>query len=273
MWTVYKHTCKINGKIYIGITKNSVKQRWGKDGHGYKPSKGEYTCFYRAIQKYGWDNFEHEILFEGLTYEQALEKEKDLIKFYNCKAPFGYNLTEGGDGTLGIKVTKEFRKKKSEAMSGGNNITARKVSCDGKIFDTINDCAEYLGVSRNKLVRWIIGKTIIPKDVLIKKPQFLDASPNYKVSRKLKTEKGTKVLFMGKIYSSITELSIELNIDKGTLGGWLCGRYGISKPYQWLLETDLSIYGQPSKIKPARNSKEGRFKSNGVDLSTPHDDD
>lgn len=248
-WTVYRHINKINNKIYVGITKNSVAQRWGKNGRGYKPSQSEHTCFYKAIQKYGWNNFEHEILFEGLTYELAIEKEKELIKLYNCKAPFGYNLTDGGEGTSGIEVSEKVRKKRSQNMSGNNNIKAKKVFCDGKIFDTINDCADYLGVNRNKLVRWITGETIIPKDILDKNPYFIGESPNYKICKQQTPIIRTQVIFQGRIFPSVAECARFLNIDKGTLDGWLHGIYGISKPYQWLLDTDLCIYGQEQKIR------------------------
>lgn len=63
MYTVYQHKNKINGKIYIGITKQSPEKRWGINGCNYKTS----PHFYSAIKKYGWGNFEHNILFVGLT--------------------------------------------------------------------------------------------------------------------------------------------------------------------------------------------------------------
>lgn len=64
---VYKHTNRINGKVYIGITSQKVQERWGSQGQKYKGS----TYFYHAIQKYGWDNFDHEILFTNLTQAEA----------------------------------------------------------------------------------------------------------------------------------------------------------------------------------------------------------
>ena len=61
-WTIYKHTNKINGKIYIGQTHyKNVNERF-KNGLGYKRSDGKYSYFWEAIQKYGWNNFSHEIL-------------------------------------------------------------------------------------------------------------------------------------------------------------------------------------------------------------------
>ena len=56
---VYRHVNEVNGKVYIGITCQSLNDRW-RNGKGY----GKSTHFAHAIQKYGWDNFEHEILFE-----------------------------------------------------------------------------------------------------------------------------------------------------------------------------------------------------------------
>lgn len=53
-YTVYVHVNKINGKMYVGITSQTVEQRW-RQGKGYK----HCVFFYRAIEKYGWDGFEH----------------------------------------------------------------------------------------------------------------------------------------------------------------------------------------------------------------------
>ena len=63
-FTVYMHINKINDKKYIGITSYSLKERW-RNGNGY----GENTPFGQAIKKYGWNNFEHKILYSDLTLE------------------------------------------------------------------------------------------------------------------------------------------------------------------------------------------------------------
>lgn len=104
VYCVYCHTNLINNKKYIGITSQLPNHRWGKDGNGYK---GQLK-FYRAIQKYGWDNFSHEILFENLTLEDANEKEKELIKTYDTVKK-GYNVTLGGsDGSHFYRKVKQF---------------------------------------------------------------------------------------------------------------------------------------------------------------------
>ena len=89
-WYVYKHTNQINNKSYIGITCQKPIYRWGHEGHNYRFQ----TKFYNAILKYGWDNFSHEILFENLTKQEALEKEAELINTYNAVKE-GYNEISG----------------------------------------------------------------------------------------------------------------------------------------------------------------------------------
>lgn len=65
-----------------------------------------------AINKYGWNNIEHVILFEGLTQEEACNKEIELIAEYKTNIhrygnKYGYNMTDGGEGTFGHKVSDE----------------------------------------------------------------------------------------------------------------------------------------------------------------------
>lgn len=114
MYTVYQHKNKINGKIYIDITMQVPEHRW-RHGEGYKSS----PHFYAAIQKYGWDNFEHNILFQGLTKEEACLKEQQLIKKYNSMdRQYGYNSTSGGDI---FTMNEETKQKISKALMGNKN--------------------------------------------------------------------------------------------------------------------------------------------------------
>lgn len=93
-WTVYIHISPSN-KCYVGITSKKPKDRWGKNGNGYKYN----THFYRAIEKYGWDNFQHEIIAEHLTKDEACCLEKSIIKSLSLNNPlYGYNKTLGGEG-------------------------------------------------------------------------------------------------------------------------------------------------------------------------------
>ena len=110
-WRVYLHTNLINNKKYCGITcMFPLYKRWRHGGKGYKPNRH----FWGAIQKYGWDNFKHEVLYEGLTKEEAEEKEKEIIAELNLTNPdYGYNFAPGG-----AMATDEIRRKKSIAYTG-----------------------------------------------------------------------------------------------------------------------------------------------------------
>lgn len=93
-YIVYIHRNKINNKAYIGITKNSIEMRSGANGYRYASS----SHFHNAIQKYGWDNFEHIIFMDNLSQTQAKEIEYLLIKLFDTtNSEYGYNLKDGGD--------------------------------------------------------------------------------------------------------------------------------------------------------------------------------
>lgn len=116
-YSVYKHTCP-NGKVYIGITCKQAFRRW-ENGYGYRHN--EY--FFRAIEKYGWENIRHEIIFDGLTKEQAEQKEIELISIYKSnQREYGYNHSTGGEkGALGCKHSDEMNDKKRNRMMGESN--------------------------------------------------------------------------------------------------------------------------------------------------------
>ena len=116
-YTVYKHTSP-SGKVYIGITKRKPEYRWNK-GKGYRKDQ---LLFYRAIKKYGWDNFTHEILYTGLSEKDAKNIEISLIRQYKSLG-MSYNITDGGDGGRGLhnkrkKMSDETKLKMSKSRKG-----------------------------------------------------------------------------------------------------------------------------------------------------------
>lgn len=104
-FVIYKITNKINNKIYIGQTTNSVESRW-RSHCCFKKNK---TAISMAIKKYGKNNFDIEII-DGATNQAELNyKEFILIHINNSLAPNGYNLKKGGH--QGGKWGREMREK------------------------------------------------------------------------------------------------------------------------------------------------------------------
>lgn len=93
---IYKATSKTSGKCYIGQTTTTLKERI--DHHKRTYNIKNYH-FYYAIRKYGWDDFEWEVIEDNINDANILnEREKYWIKYYDSYEN-GYNSTRGGDGT------------------------------------------------------------------------------------------------------------------------------------------------------------------------------
>lgn len=115
---IYKITCLVNGKIYVGQTRQKLSKRISK--HKYFSKRGRPGVD-AAIAKYGWENFTVEVL-EVCPVKMLNEREIFWIRELNSKAPNGYNLTDGGDGCTGFKHTAESRAK----------ISANHADCSGE---------------------------------------------------------------------------------------------------------------------------------------------
>lgn len=119
---VYKHTNKVNGKVYIGQTWRTISRR-SKNGTHYKSN----PHFWAAIQKYGWDNFQSELLTVTHTQEVANYWEQYFIDQYDsCNRDVGYNFREAGSHG---KMSTESRLKMSKARKGKEPWNKGKIDC------------------------------------------------------------------------------------------------------------------------------------------------
>lgn len=125
-YKLYLHTT-LSGKRYYGITCQEPNKRW-KNGHGYKTNQ----YFTRAIEKYGWDNIKHEILFDDLTESEAKELEQYYIQWYNtANRDYGYNISLGGEGGNASEETKKKMSENNARYWEGkrlSEITRKKIS-------------------------------------------------------------------------------------------------------------------------------------------------
>lgn len=121
-YTVYVHISP-SGKRYYGLTSRDVKKRW-LNGKGY--IRNEH--FYRAIEKYGWDAFAHDIVATGLTKEEACALEERLIAEHHTQDPlFGYNISAGGEANLHSQASKDKISKANKGRAVSDE-TRRKLS-------------------------------------------------------------------------------------------------------------------------------------------------
>ena len=117
MYYIYMHTSP-SGKKYIGQTCQRLNRRW-RNGAGYKRN----TYFWRAIQKYGWDAFKHEIIFECETLEETNRIEEWLISVHRSNDPkYGYNISAGADGHgIMAESTKQLLRESHKGRFCGEN--------------------------------------------------------------------------------------------------------------------------------------------------------
>jgi len=114
MGIIYKITNTVDGKIYVGQTRQKLKRRIGQHKVKSKKATGGIDA---AIAKYGWENFTVEVL-EECPVELLNEREIFFIAELNAKGSNGYNLTDGGKTTSGYSPTKETRDKISAKLTG-----------------------------------------------------------------------------------------------------------------------------------------------------------
>ena len=241
MYTVYKHTSP-SGKVYIGLTAQQVEKRW-RGGKGYKYNQ----AFYKAIQKYGWDNIKHEIIAENLTAEQAQKLEIELIKKYDSRNKNkGYNICVGGDlSWFGVKHTEEAKKKMSALKKG--KPSSRKgihLSEETKLKLSLSHKGKYR------------GKAIVPKPP---KPQKIIFTKSHrdKISKALKEKersaevrehmsaaqikmkKAVICLETNVVYESMTAAAKFVGVTKTQIGRVCSGKIKSTKGYTFKLLSEV----------------------------------
>lgn len=142
IFTIYKITNNINGKSYIGFDSNFPNRILDHKREHLK-CKYKNSVFYRALKKFGWENFSHSILYqskEKLHTKNVMENYfiTEYNTFVNNENSRGYNMTLGGDGVLnaGDFWTEERRKNQSEMskarFTGKPKTESHKKNLSGK---------------------------------------------------------------------------------------------------------------------------------------------
>lgn len=230
-YVVYCHILKNDGRKYVGITSQKPEKRWNY-GNGYT------SYFKNAIKKYGWNNFEHIILFENLTEEEAQQKEIELIEKWKLRdRTKGFNICVGGQGTkgyvfnendlekmrlshLGKKLGEEQRKKISIALKEHYSHIPKKIKSkkERKIrkgFHLTEETKEKLRIAN-------IGKKQSNETILKRTKQFIKSIDMLTIDGKyIKT------------FSSITEASKITNTHRGHITEVCKGKRISANNFRW----------------------------------------
>ena len=202
-YIVYIHRNKLNNKRYIGITKRTTIERWGLKGQRYKRTN---PYFYNAIEKYGWDNFEHIIYAEGLSKEDACEIEIKLIKEYKSQEKeFGYNIESGGTNSI---MSEETKQKISKALKGNKN--GQGIKCSEEKKKKISESQKGRKLTEEHKQKLSLAKKGKPRK-----------SPSIETRNKIsKSHKKCQVFCeeTNTIYESIQDCARKLNLS----ASWVC---------------------------------------------------
>ena len=236
---IYCHINKINGKRYIGKT-NNISARWGNEGGAYLYGRGKNTIFANAIKKYGWDNFEHIILEDGLTDAEASEREKYYIELYKTNIAkygnsFGYNMTDGGEGATGRVISDETREKLRVSHLGYtvSEETKNKISQSLKGRDTLSKEARKRLGQHNSVV--LKGRKLPPEQIE-KIRQSSKERGISELARQRSREQTIKAVInidTGEVFSCMKDACEKYNISATHISAACRGRRKTAKGYRW----------------------------------------
>lgn len=161
---IYKITCNINGKVYIGRSVN-IKVRWCRHRYDLRDGIHWNKGMQEDYNKYGLEAFSFETIYEALndiTNQELDDLERGFINQYNSYRD-GYNETLGGTGNLGKSFTQTTRDRMGKSRVGKRHTeeTVTKISTskkkrliiNGELFLGMKDTARKLGICQETLLK------------------------------------------------------------------------------------------------------------------------
>lgn len=146
MGIIYKSTSP-TGKSYVGQSKYDLSHRKNEhiyaaryvSKHNFRNKSGCCEAFYRALMKYGPENFQWTVLIEDIGEDELDYNEIEMINMHNTLAPNGYNLTGGGNTN---KIISEDTCKK---ISINTRLAMKELGTKLKRTTKSKGCSLYVG--------------------------------------------------------------------------------------------------------------------------------
>ena len=215
---IYKITNLINGKCYIGQSRN-IQNRWRR----HRSSNDEYSI-HLAFRKYGLENFKFEII-EECSVDKLNDREKYWINFYDSYEN-GYNETLGGTSTAGMSLTREQVEEITKLLKNTyktNIEIGKQYSVSENTISGINTGLYW----RRDNIDYPIRKKKKGKEVL-----------ETKTKKKEKPSKEELFSFLCQINGNFSEAGRAFQVKDNTVRKW-CKTYGLpyhSKEYKVVKE-------------------------------------
>lgn len=215
---VYSATNKIGGKKYIGICNSKVRRRWRRhvnSADANKPRNRNCPALHNAIRKYGEHTFEIATLYEAVTWREAQMVERGLIAQYGTMVPNGYNLTCGGEGVLGMKVSEKNRKASAARWKGRRHTPESLVKLSASLKGRKLGPEHVAGMSTRMKAKWAdpefkAKQKKVMRDGRVGSPKVAEAQRNRATGKKHTPETRAKMSAwqIGKKHSDETKRRI-----------------------------------------------------------------
>ena len=250
---IYKITNMVNGKVYIGQSVD-IEKRWNehkrdKDNKRYK----EYNKpLYRAMRKYGLENFSFEIILECEDWELD-GWEEYYIFIYNAYAhntdSNGYNLTFGGEGNRGYVPSEEIRRMLSEKAKlkigeknpnwGNHKLAGENNPMWGK---------QHSEETKQKIREKAIGRKWSEES----RKKASETHKGMGIGSKNNMAKG--VVCRGIYFGCVKDCSIYFDKNYSTMSGWLTGKAKMPQEYidlglRYATQEENDFYKEIQQIK------------------------
>lgn len=157
MYIIYRAVSKTTKKSYVGATEQLLKQRISL--HKTRAKSARTAPFYKALRRYGFDDFSWEILFKTDNRNELPEKEMYFIQKLHTLEPNGYNARFG----LDYLITDEQRQKLSDSRTGASTSRERRMQhamTHGKPVKCINTKKVYASILQAHLATKVVPRAI-----------------------------------------------------------------------------------------------------------------
>lgn len=249
-YCVYVHINKITGGMYFGITCQLAQSRW-RGGNGYSEQ-----YFGKIIKQFGWENFDHIILKDNLSEQEAEEEEQFLIAKYNTTDEnFGYNKSKGRQSSspqLSKKVYRyslngdfigEFESQgEAEKVTGCRRDTIGRI-CKGEFFASKEFTFSYFPLTKEQIQQRLEERN---ESILKNKQQIGERSKKVNSQPIYQLNKDTGEII--KEFPSQQEAARALGIDQKNISVAI-QKHHCSHGFKWVKKDDY-INMEENKAEP-----------------------